>query len=218
MTVRDSEVDRAGALPVAVLADVLDRLGHRGQVASHRLRPVTDRDALVGRAFTIRAVESDEERENPYEHEIAAVDALPAGSVVVMATGGCYDAAVWGELLCTRALARGALGAVVDGAVRDLGALRELGLPTFAASVSANDSAGRVAVVSYGEAVVCGGVDVSPGDLVVGDADGVVVVPADAAAAALDAAEAKRTAEEVVRRELAGGASVADAYSRHGVL
>jgi 4-hydroxy-4-methyl-2-oxoglutarate aldolase len=214
----DDAVPRLSRLYVAVVADVLDRLGFRTQVMDHRLRPVTRRHAVAGRAYPIQAVPTFVIPDNPYEHEIAAVDAVPSGAVVVIATGGYYDAAIWGELLCTRAVAQGASGAVIDGAVRDLSGLNRLGLPTFASAVNANDSRGRLAVVSYGTPVACAGVDVSPGDLVLADLDGVVVVPAVAADDLLTEAEAKRSKEHVARDLLADGASVADVYARHQVL
>lgn len=173
---------------------------------------------MAGRAYPIEAVPSSEVRENPYEAEIAAVDAVPAGSVVVATTGDSYDAALWGELLTTRTLARGAVGAVVDGAVRDLVALERLQFPTFAAAVSAKDSAGRLAVVGYGEPVACGGVTVNPGDLVLADCDGVVVIPATAAAEALARAEEKREREQAARGQLEAGASVAEVYERYRIL
>lgn len=81
---QDPDVARLAALPVSVLADVVDRLGHRSQAMDHAVRPISlEAASLAGRAFTIAAVVSDEVLERPYEHEIAAVDATPAGSVVV---------------------------------------------------------------------------------------------------------------------------------------
>ena len=104
----DPEVERLAALPVSVVADILDRLDRRFQAMEHWIRPIDPAAAsLAGRAFTIAAGASDELRDNPYEHELAAVDATPAGAVVVLATGGCLEVAVWGELLATRMLARG---------------------------------------------------------------------------------------------------------------
>ena len=115
--------------------------------------------------------------ENPYERELAAVDATPAGAVVVLATGGCLDVAVWGELLTTRMLARGGVGVVTDGGIRDVAGIRRLGVPSFAAAITPRDSFGRALVTGCGEPVTCAGVAVAPGDLVRGDEDGVVVVP-----------------------------------------
>jgi 4-hydroxy-4-methyl-2-oxoglutarate aldolase len=215
---KDEQVARLGKLSVAVLGDVLDRLDRRDQVLGHGVRPTAGPARMFGRAFTVAAEPSSELREDGYAEELAAVDAIPPGSVVVIATTGALDAAIWGELLATRAAARGAAGTVTDGAARDLAALGAMGFPTFAASVSANDSFGRLRVVGFGGPVTCQGVAVESGDLVLADLDGVVVVPAALAGRALDAAEQKRTSEAAALAALAGGATVADTYEQFGVL
>ena len=133
----DPDVARLAALPVSVVADVLDRLGRRSQAMEHTVRPIEQGPVSVtGRAFTIAATASDAVVENPYELELAAVDATPAGAVVVLATGGCLDVAIWGELLATRMLARGGVGVVTDGGVRDVAGIRRLAVPTFAAAIT----------------------------------------------------------------------------------
>jgi regulator of RNase E activity RraA len=215
----DPEVARLAALPVSVLADALDRLGRRSQAMDHAVRPLAaGPPSLAGRAFTIVAVAADALLDDPYEQELAAVDATPAGAVVVLATGGLLEVAVWGELLTTRMLARGGLGVVTDGGVRDLAGIRRLGVPAFAAAVTPRDSWGRAAVAGWGDPVVCAGVAVSPGDLVRADEDGVVVVPEELAGTALDAAEEKLGLERLVVDGLARGESAAALYARYGVL
>jgi len=214
----DRLLARLDRLTVALAADVLDRLGLRAQVLSHGIRPVAGAERVAGVAFPIAAEPDETILDNPYEHELAAVDAVPPGAIVVLATRGYLDAAVWGELLTTRAVARGAAGAITDGAVRDLAALRELGFPTYAAAVSANDSRGRVAVRAWGGSVICAGVSIAAGDLVLADADGVVVVPWEIAEEMLAAAEEKRDKEELARRLLAKGVSAAEVWERHRVL
>jgi hypothetical protein len=137
----DPEVDRLAALPVSALADVLDRLDHRSQTMEHAVRPLQGGlVSLAGRAFTIAASASEELLENPYEHELAAVDATPPGAVVVLATGGLLDVAVWGDLLTTRMLARGGVGVVTDGGIRDVAGIRDLGVPAFSAAITPRDS------------------------------------------------------------------------------
>jgi 4-hydroxy-4-methyl-2-oxoglutarate aldolase len=215
----DSDVARLAALPAAVVADVLDRLGHRDQAMDPVIRPVDPGTAsLAGRAFTIAATASDAILENPYERELAAVDATPAGAVVVLATGGCAGVALWGELLATRMAARGGVGVVTDGGIRDVAGIRRLGLPSFSAAISPRDSMGRVLVTGYGKTVSCAGVDVSSGDLVRGDEDGVVVVPYALTEQALAAAEEKLGLERVVRQGLERGEAAAALYDRYGVL
>ena len=97
----------AASLPVAVIADALDRLGHRAQVMISGMRPVVPGDPVLGPPFTIQAVAHPVLSERPYEKELEAVDAIPAGGVVVFSAGGMMETGIWGELLSTRALARG---------------------------------------------------------------------------------------------------------------
>jgi 4-hydroxy-4-methyl-2-oxoglutarate aldolase len=215
----DPDLSRLEALPVAVLVDVLDRLGRRSQALDHRIRPLDEAAAeLAGRAFPVTARASDEPAANPYEAELAAVDATPLGAVVVLATGGLLEVAIWGELLTTRMLARGGAGAVTDGGTRDVAGIRRLAIPVFSASITPRDSFGRAVVTGFGEPVSCGGVEVAPGDLVRGDLDGVVVVPRALSAQALSAAEEKLGIEGLVREALARGETVTELYERHGVL
>jgi 4-hydroxy-4-methyl-2-oxoglutarate aldolase len=186
---------------------------------NHSIRPLDPAAAeLAGRAFTVAARANGELPENPYEQELAAVDATPTGAVVVIAAEGCLDVAIWGELLTTRMLARGGIGAVTDGGARDVAGIRRLNVPVFAAAVSLRDSFGRAEVTGFGGPVRCGGVDVASGDLVRADLDGVVVVPRKLAEAALGAAEEKLRLERLVRDGLARGETAAGLYDRHGVL
>jgi 4-hydroxy-4-methyl-2-oxoglutarate aldolase len=215
----DPDVARLSALPVSVVGDVLDRLGRRSQTMEHAVRPIEPGPVSVtGRAFTIAATASDAAVENPYELELAAVDATPAGAVVVLATGGLLDVAIWGELLATRMLARGGVGVVTDGGVRDVAGIRRLGVPTYAAAISPRDSFGRALVTGHGAPVTCAGVEVAAGDLIRCDEDGVVVVPAAIAAEALTAAEEKLGLERIVAEALERGETAAELYDRYGVL
>ncbi len=216
--VEDPVVTRLRGLYVAVVADVLDRMDLRHQVMAPGMRPVHAVCEIVARASTMQAVPSRVILDNPYEHELAAVDAVARGSVVVVNTGGVYDAAVWGELLTTRAMGRGAVGAIVDGGVRDVTAMERLSFPVFSMTVSANDSFGRMQVIDSTDPIVCGGVPVRGGDIVMADRDGVVVVPAEVAEEVAALAEGKRRKEAQARTELGAGASAAEVYGRHGVL
>lgn len=183
------------------------------------VRPVVLGTPILGPAFTIQAVAHPALSDRPYEKELAAVDAIPDGAVVVFSAGGMLETGIWGELLSTRARARGAVGAVIDGGVRDLLGMRQLGFPVFASAVHAADSYGRAEVVSFGEPIVCGGVAVRPGDLVAADLDGVVVVPIEVADECLRDAKSKLEKEDKARAMLRDdGASVQETYNRHGVL
>jgi len=211
---------REGAqLTVAAIADALDRLGHRAQVMVSGMRPVAAPTPILGPAFTIQAVPQPRQSERPYEKELAAVDAIPRGAVIAFNAGGDTEAGIWGELLSTRAIARGGIGAVIDGGVRDVAGIGALEFPVFATAVHAADSYGRVEVSAFEEPIVCGGVPVRPGDLIAADLDGVVVVPAEVAEECLRDAGAKLDKEGAARAMLRDeGATVRDTYARHGVL
>ena len=115
-------------------------------------------------------------------------------------------------------LARGGVGVVTDGGIRDVAAVRLLGAPAFAASLTPRDSMGRSLVTGSGEPVTCAGVEVCTGDLVRGDEDGVVVVPRGLASETLAAAETKHGLERMVREALERGESAASLYERYGIL
>ena len=127
-------------------------------------------------------------------------------------------ASYWGELLATAARYRGARGIVADAYTRDTLKLIEMDFPTFVAGVLAHDSLGRIDVDAVGIDVECGGVIVHPGDLILGDYDGVVVIPAQVAHEAIAAAEEKVSGEDRVRVKLEEGMPVWEAFRTYGVI
>jgi 4-hydroxy-4-methyl-2-oxoglutarate aldolase len=205
-------------LYTAVIADALDELGARDQAMREYLRPLSPESKLVGRARTILCRDIHYIPPDPYGMELEAIDSILPGEVVAVATGESKRNAPWGELLSTAAMARGARGAVIDGLVRDVTKIQALGFALFAAGVKPVDSKGRGLVVDYNIPVQCGGVLVSPGDLVVGDFDGVVVIPNHLVDEAVRLAEEKVVKENHSRKELSEGAYLADVYAKYGVL
>src|SRR5204863_6031565 len=127
------------------------------------------------RARTLTTVPVAAEPRRPYAVEMACVDALTAGDVLVATTNGERVSALWGELLSTAARARGAVGAVIDGLTRDAAKILAMDFPVFAAGFSPLDSKGRLECVSHGTPVRVGDCVVRPGDWVFGDLDGVAV-------------------------------------------
>jgi len=210
----------AKALYTAVLSDVLDGLGHREQAMPPSIRPLDDERVMVGVARTglYREVYEVRADENPYELEIALVDDLRPHDVVVFGCGGSTRIAPWGELLSTAARVRGAAGCLTDGFVRDIRAIRRMGFPVFHAGIAPLDSKGRGKVADIDVPIACAGVRIAPGDLVVGDADGVIIVPQAVEAEVLDLAFAKVQGENRTREELERGTRLADVFARHGVL
>ena len=205
-------------LYTAAVADALDELGIRNQAMTENLRPVTVRHCFAGWARTIACADQHYTPAEPYAKEIEAMDSILPGEVVVVSTGESRRNAPWGELLSTAAVARGARGAVVHGLVRDVKKIDEIGFPVFAAGIKPVDSKGRGIVVEYATPVECGGVLVSPGDLVFADYDGIVVVPAAVVSDAIRLATEKVTKENHTREELRRGAYLRDVYEKYGVL
>ncbi len=213
-----SFAERLSRLHTALLSDVLDALGHRLGVMDFRIRPLAGPARVVGRAFTFASFAIEEPEPVPYEKLLAGYGRLSPGDVVVLGTNGELRSGIWGELLSTAARARGATGAVTDGLTRDLDAIDLMGFPVFARGASPVDSAGRQAVRTFGEPVVCGGVHVHPGDVVFGDGMGVVVIPASLAEEAVRLAEEKHRGEDIVRVELERGDDPGEVFDRHGIL
>jgi regulator of RNase E activity RraA len=206
------------SLYTAVIADALDELGQHDQAMREYLRPLSPDCRFVGWARTIVCQDVYYVPADPYGMELEAVDSILPGEVVAVSTGESKRNAPWGELLSTAAMARGARGAVIDGLVRDVSKIQALGFPLFAAGIKPVDSKGRGLVVDYNVPVMCGGMVVNPGDLVVGDFDGVVVIPTHLVEETLRLATEKVDKENHSRRELAGGAYLSDVYAKYGVL
>jgi regulator of RNase E activity RraA len=204
----------------AVISDVLDELGYREQAFPAWIRPLDDERMLVGFARTgvYREVYQTVPGENPYELEIALVDDLAPYDVPVFGCGGSRRIAPWGELLSTAADARGSAGCVTDGFVRDVRAIRRMGFPVFHGGIAPLDSKGRGKVAEIDVPIRCAGVAIAPGDLLVGDADGIVAVPRKIEIAALDNAFAKVTGEDRTREALRRGAKLRDVFAEYNVL
>lgn len=205
-------------LYTAVVCDALDELGYRNQAMRERLRPLFPNDRFVGRARTISCVDVAHIPAEPYAMEIEAVDSILVGEVVVVSTSYSGHNAPWGELLSTAARARGAKGAVVDGLVRDVRKIEELGFPVFAAGIKPVDSRGRGLVIGYNVTIECGEVQVLPGDLIFADYDGVVTIPSAVVEQTIELATDKVTRENQSRAELMRGAYLRDVYKKYGVL
>ncbi|MEQ9379844.1 MAG: RraA family protein [Pirellulales bacterium] len=205
-------------LTAALVSDALDRLGYRRQSPNLPLRAWTGIDKLVGRAKTTLWVDMAHEDPRPYELELQAVDSCEPDDVIVCAAASSMRSAVWGELLSTAARNRGCVGVVVDGAIRDVAMMSELGFPCFALGTSVYDSLRRQRVVDFDVDVELGGVTCRPGDLVIVDRDGMVVVPQETETAALQIAWRKANTENQMLADLRSGMAAQDAFRKHGTL
>lgn len=211
-------IERLERLYPAVVSDCLDRLGHRSQVLDPHIRPISPDAKVAGYAATVHCVDVDAippDRADWYRGELSAVDSLQPGDVMVVSTcRGSY----WGELLATASRYRGARGVVADAYTRDTRALIEMGFATFAAGIHCADSLGRIDVEAVGIRIVCGGVEVGPGDLVLGDYDGIVVIPSVLGEKVVGLAEEKVAGENFVREKLTEGMPVSKAFRTYGVI
>ncbi len=205
-------------LSSAVLADVLDALGHRHNALPPEVRPLHPSWKILGRAVTLEAVPVEAEPGQPYAVEMECIDSLRPGDVLVATGSGEKRSALWGELLSTAAHARGAVGAIMDALTRDAQRILAMNFPVFAAGFSPLDSKGRLDAVRYNTPIRIGACSIHPGDLVFADLDGVVVIPQTLAEAALTRATAKVTGENRVRDELARGRSVREVFAEYGIL
>ncbi len=205
-------------LYTAVVSDSLDDLGYRNQAMRERLRPLFPNACFAGWARTMACVDMFHIPPEPYAMELEALDSLLPGEVAVVSTVESLRNAPWGELLSTAARARGARGAVVDGLVRDVRKIEQIGFPVFAAGIKPVDSKGRGIMTDYNIPIECGGVLVQPGDLIFADYDGVVVVPSAVVTKAIAMATDKVTRENHTRAELQSGAYLRDVYAKYGVL
>lgn len=202
----------------AVVCDALDGLGCTHQSPRVQLPPLTGINLLVGRCKTTLWVDMAHVDPSPYDLELKAVDSAQPDDVMIAAAGGSMRSGIWGELLSTAAGNRGAIGTIVDGAVRDVKKMTDMGFVCFARGTCVYDSQNRQRVVDIDVPVEIDGVRFCPGDLVIADVDGVVVVPRAVEREAIAAAWTKVHAENVTRDAIKAGMKATDAYEKYGVL
>lgn len=194
MTTDDDLRRRFSEVAVSQIGDVMERLG----VMQSAIRPMWPGARFAGRAVTVWTAGGD----NAAIHE--AIPQLADGDVLVVAGEGVENRALIGELMAERGQRKGCVAYVLDGAIRDVDEIRALGFPVFARAVSPagpyRNGPGRIGVP-----VAVGGVAVLPGDWVIGDGDGIVVVPQADAPRIVEAAEAKRAKEEQQQRDIRAG-------------
>ncbi|MCW3838306.1 RraA family protein [Sphingomonas canadensis] len=201
----DTNVTRAAALDTATLSDALDRLGIVGQCYG-----ISGRDPgfrMAGRAFTMICGPAGKPAGTVGDY----IDDVPDGHVVVIDNGGRDDATIWGDILTEIAHRRRLAGTLIDGISRDVALCRELGYPVFSKGHWMRTGKDRVQVERMDCPVNIGGARVAPGDLIRGDADGVVVIPREHEDAVLAAAEEIHAAEERIRAACRSGMRLDDA-------
>jgi len=202
----------------AVVCDALDAAGFPRQSPRIPLKPLSTQGVLIGRCKTTLWANMDHVDPKPYELELAAVDSCKPDDVLICAASGSLRSGIWGELLSTAARNRGCIGVIADGAARDVVQMRSMGFPVFALGTVIYDSKDRQRVIDYDVPVEIDGVRFCPGDLVIADEDGVVVVPQQVEAAVMRRAWEKVHAENEVRDAIRAGMLAVDAFKKYGVL
>jgi regulator of RNase E activity RraA len=211
-------------LYTAVVGDIMDKMGLLNQFLPPQIQPLRDDMFVVGRAMTVLEADvvSDSSSNNPVLNRpfglmLEALDDLKINEVYVC-TGSSPSYALWGELMATRAQILGAAGAVVDGYSRDTKGILELNFPSFSYGRYAQDQAPRGKVIDFRVPIEMKGVRINPGDIILGDIDGVCVVPKEAEEEVFRLAIEKARGEKMVQKKIQEGMSTVDAFAKFGIM
>ncbi|WP_067929418.1 RraA family protein [Alicyclobacillus shizuokensis] len=200
----DETVSRFSRFSTPTISDALDKLGLEGTCLG--IRPLRPDFRMLGRAFTIQYGPIGSEQGTVGDY----IDDVAAGSVVVLDNRGRMDCTVWGDILTIVASQRKLSGTVIDGVCRDSARSFELNYPVFSRGTYMRTGKDRVQVDAMNVPVSVGGVRVRPGDILLGDADGVVVIPAEQEEAIFHIATSIDEAEEHIRRAVRSGRRLDD--------
>lgn len=184
------------------LSDALDKLGLKSGVIG--ILPAFDCPKLVGRAVTIKVTAYGMVKSR-YHLGTEAIEAARPGDIIVIDNGGRKDVSCWGEVLSYAAQIKGVAGVVIDGAFRDLDAIREIRFPVYARGVVPVTARARITQESFNQLIQCGGAQVRPNDIIVADASGVVVIPVEKAEEVLSVASELLEKETAMIEELKRG-------------
>ncbi len=211
---------------VALVGDVMDKMGLLHQFLPQQIKPLNPDMVVIGRAMTVLEADVFAEKlegtanpimAKPFGIMFEALDSLKKNEVYIC-SGSSYNYALWGGLMSTRATKLESSGAVVNGFSRDTNEILRLNFPTFSAGTFAQDQGPRGKVIDYGLPIEFGGISVSPGDVVYGDRDGVIIVPADAVEEAFALALEKARGEKTVQKALENGMSTLEAFETFGIM
>jgi regulator of RNase E activity RraA len=209
-----------------VVGDVMDRVDLQHQFLPPQIQPIRQDMVVIGRAMPVLSVDVFAERiagsantlmNKSFGLMLEALDDLRRNEVYVN-TGSSPRNALWGELMSTRARKLGSRGAVLDGYVRDTHAILSMNFPTFCFGSYGQDSAPRYKVVDFRIPIEIGSVRLRPGDILFGDIDGVLVVPAEAETEVFTQALEKVRGEKLVRKAIEDGSSAVEAFEKYGIM
>jgi len=221
MATRSDNLPRRFAkIYTAAITDVMDEMGMLRQTLPHAIQPLTPDMRVAGYAFTARGRPyrgRPSERDATLRRFLGMLGAVPSDSVLVLAAND-HESAHFGELSAEWFRARRVRGAVIDGSTRDAAYISRVRFPTFVRYRTPQDSVPRWRVSDWGQPLTIGGVRVSLGDIVVGDLDGVVIVPRRAAAEVLKRCEQLLGTENKVRTAVKRGMTPLQAYEKFGAF
>lgn len=211
-------------LYTAVVGDVMDKLGLLNQFLPPQIQPLQDDMFIIGRAMTVLEADvvSDSSSNNPVLNKpfglmLEALDDLKKNEVYIC-TGSSPSYALWGELMATRAQILGAAGAVVDGYSRDTRGILELKFPSFSYGRYAQDQAPRGKVIDFRVPIEIKGVRINSGDIVIGDIDGVCIVPKAVEEQVFRLSIEKARGEKMVQKKILEGMSTKEAFDKYGIM
>ena len=201
-------LERLSKFATSAISDAMDRLGIPGTCQG--INPLDHRFRMIGRAFTVKyeAVGTEGGSVGDY------IDDVKPGEIVVLDNRGRQDCTVWGDILTGFAHQHGIAGTLIDGVCRDTNRSRELDYPIFSVGCFMRTGKDRVRVDGTNVPVTIANVRVRPGDIIVGDADGVLVIPAERANEVLQVAQAVEDAEEAIRKAAAAGMRLVEARKK----
>ena len=210
---REPIIERLAKLDTCAVSDGMDRLGLKG--ATYGVRPMWSCPKIVGRAVTMKIKPVGLEK--PKQHlGTAAIVAAQAGDVIVVDNGGRPDGSCWGGLLSLAAKTKGISGIVIDGACRDIDENRDLEFPVYARGALPMTARNRVMQESFNQEIQFAGVQVHPGDLVIADGSGVVVIPRSQEEEVVKEAEAVAATEARMADGIRQGMSVLEVLEKLG--
>ena len=202
----------------ALASDCLDAMGYGRQVLNEDIHMLSGEGVMLGYAFPVQIEIVESFPEVPYVGLLKALDAIGKDQVYVTPTGRAGKASLWGELLSTACNFKGVAGSLADGPSRDLTRCRAMGLKIFGTGSLPVDINGRYEVVAHNVPGVIDGVSIKPGDLIVGDVDGVTVVPTEAIEEVTKRVIDKSSGESNFRKAVKEGMSPSAAFEKYGVL
>jgi 4-hydroxy-4-methyl-2-oxoglutarate aldolase len=202
----------------ALASDCLDQLGYRNQVLNSDIEMISGEGVMMGYAFPVSFEIADVAPEVPYVGLLAALDAVGQDQIYVIPSARLGRAALWGELLATSCSIKGVAGALADGPIRDVARLRTMGFKVFGTGTSPLDINSRYEVVAHNVSCVIDGVTIEPGDLIVADVDGVVIIPSHTIDEVIHLVEEKDSGENQFRTAVTEGMSPSLAFAKFGVL